>query len=211
MGCTCFEGLYLLRSENSLACIQCPAGKYSSGKSNVCSPCPPATYNNRMSMAVCVPCPENYTAIGGATECITCTPPQIPKDDRSGCQDCPIGRVCLSGGDIISCPQGTYGPPEGGLTSVSQCLPCPPNKVCSDAITVEACPPNTHSVPGATSMLACECDFGFDCTYTKSVKGRVVLPVSSTDFETMRDHFIKAIAESAGKVQVERQERVGQI
>jgi hypothetical protein len=60
-------------------------------------------------------------------------------------------------------------------------------------------------------MLACECDFGFDCTYTKSVKGRVVLPVSSTDFETMRDHFIKAIAESAGKVQVERQERVGQI
>jgi hypothetical protein len=54
-------------------------------------------------------------------------------------------------------------------------------------------------------MLACECDFGFDCTYTKAMKGRVVLPVSSTDFETMRDHFIKAIAESAGKVQVEAQ------
>jgi hypothetical protein len=88
---------------------------------------------------------------------------------------------------------------------VSQCLPCPPNKVCSDAITVEACPPHTHSVSGTISMLACECDFGFDCTYTKAMKGRVVLPVSSADFETMRDHFIKAIAESAGKGQVDTQ------
>ena len=70
--------------------------------------------------------------------------------------------------------------------------------VCSDATTMESCPINTHSVPGTTTMLACECDYGFDCTYTKSVKGKVVLPVSSSDFESMREHFINAIAEAAG-------------
>jgi hypothetical protein len=48
-------------------------------------------------------------------------------------------------------------------------------------------------------MLSCECDYGFDCTYTKSVRGKVVLPVTPENFdENMRISFINAVAEAAG-------------
>jgi hypothetical protein len=48
-------------------------------------------------------------------------------------------------------------------------------------------------------MLSCECDYGFDCSYTKSIQGKVVLPIAPEDFdEIMRNNFILSIAESAG-------------
>jgi hypothetical protein len=48
-------------------------------------------------------------------------------------------------------------------------------------------------------MLQCVCDDGFDCTYTKSVKGKVVLPFAPEEFdEAKRQSFINAIAAAAG-------------
>jgi hypothetical protein len=48
-------------------------------------------------------------------------------------------------------------------------------------------------------MVDCKCREGFDCTYTKSVKGQVVLPVPPEAFdETMKRNFILAIAAAAG-------------
>ena len=66
---------------------------------------------------------------------------------------------------------------------------------------MEQCPPNTHSVSGSSSILECVCDDGFDCSYTNSVKGKVVLPVAPEDFDSvMQANFVQAIAEAAGKL-----------
>jgi hypothetical protein len=48
-------------------------------------------------------------------------------------------------------------------------------------------------------MQDCECDYGFDCTYTKSIRGKVVLPISPEEFDSvMQENFVHAIAEAAG-------------
>jgi hypothetical protein len=48
-------------------------------------------------------------------------------------------------------------------------------------------------------MLQCECDYGFDCTYTKAIRGKVVLPVDPEVFDdSMQQSLIQAIADSAG-------------
>ena len=179
-------------------CTACPAGKYSKGSSNVCTLCPSGTYGDRTAAGACTPCPENGFSSPGSTVCGTCTLPQIPTSDGAACQDCPKGMVCQLDGQVLTCPPGTYGPGTG-FTSLDQCTQCPPNQVCTDPATAEQCPPNTHSVPGATSMLQCECDYGFDCSYTKSVRGKVVIPIEPEQFdEAMRTAFIQAIADSAG-------------
>jgi hypothetical protein len=82
---------------------------------------------------------------------------------------------------------------------MEQCVPCPISYVCPDPDTVEPCPPNTYSLAGASSLKECLCRDGFDCTYTKSVKGKLVLPIPVSEFtEAMRQELVKAIAESAG-------------
>ena len=198
MGCICYEGLYLFKDGGNLACMQCPVGKFSSGSSNICSLCPAGTYGDRPALGACTPCPTGQFALPGSTTCAQCVLPQIPTNDGGACQDCPKGMVCQQDGQVEVCPPGTYGAGTG-YTSLDQCMQCPPNQVCTDPATAEQCPPNTHSVPGSTSMLQCECDFGFDCTYTKSIKGKVVLPLEPEQFDDdMRAAFIQAIAESAG-------------
>jgi hypothetical protein len=48
-------------------------------------------------------------------------------------------------------------------------------------------------------MLQCECDFGYECMYTKSLRGKVVLPVEPESFdEDMQESFVQAIADAAG-------------
>lgn len=198
MGCVCYEGLYMYNTGGDLACMQCPKGKYSKGSSNICMLCPSGTYGDRTALGACLPCPQGGVALPGSTACSQCTLPQIPTNDGSACQDCPKGMVCQMDGQVQTCPPGTYGAGTG-FTSLDQCMQCPPNQICSDPATAEQCPPNTHSVPGATSMLQCECDYGFDCTYTKSIRGKVVLPVEPEQFDdSMRMAFIQAIADSAG-------------
>lgn len=196
--CVCYEGLYMHRVGASISCMQCPTGSYSPSDSNVCSLCPTGKYGDRMAMGACTACPSDSSALRGSTVCTPCVTPQTPSADGSVCEDCPQGMVCTPSGEVLMCPPGTYGAGTG-VTSIDQCLDCPPNKVCTDAKTVESCPPNTHSAPQATSMHDCECDYGFDCTYTKSVRGKVVLPISPEDFDSvMRDNFVQAIAEAAG-------------
>lgn len=203
-GCKCFEGLYLysnqelLLATGELACLPCAAGTYSPANSNVCRPCPPGTFSATGAAAVCTPCARNASSLGGATACTPCPFPTVATQDGSGCQPCPAGFICKPTGEIVTCPAGKYGP-TAGLTSLSQCQQCPINKVCADGKTMESCPPNTYSLAGSTKLTDCKCRDGFDCTYTKSVKGLVVLPVAPENFDaTMRQNFINAIAAAAG-------------
>lgn len=181
-----------------MVCAQCPPGTFSTSLSNVCIQCPSGTYGDSDAMGTCVSCPPGQAAAPGSIACAPCIPPQIPTDDGRMCQDCPKGMVCALDGKVMVCPTGTYSP-FTGVTSLDQCMTCPPNQVCNDPTTAEECPPNTHSVAGATSMLQCECDLGFDCTYTKSLQGKVVLPIEPETFDAvMRESFIQAIADAAG-------------
>lgn len=132
--------------------------------------------------------------------CMQCGVGTYSASSTGGCVPCPAGtygdRAAM--GVCTKCPAGTYGV-GSGLTSAGQCLPCPVDKVCSEPGVVESCPPNTHAPAGATSMLQCVCDDGFDCTYTKSVKGKVLLPFAPEEFDAAkRLSFINAIAAAAG-------------
>jgi len=203
-GCLCYEGLFLDISSfegdggSFMGCMQCPAGSFSGKNSNMCTLCPSGTYGDRDAMGACIPCPAGQVSLPGSTGCSPCVLPQIPTSDGRACQDCPKGMVCQEDGEVITCPSGTYGP-FTGATSLDQCLTCPPNQVCSEPSVAESCPPNTHSKPGSTSMLQCECDFGFECMYTKSLRGKVVLPVEPESFDgDMRQSFVQAIADAAG-------------
>ncbi len=201
-GCICHEGLYLYigayEEGGGLECLQCPAGTFSGRDTNVCIPCPSGTYGDVTAMGACKACPSGEIAPPGSTACVECTYPQIPTEDRRMCQDCPKGTVCLAYGEVVTCPAGTYGA-YTGATSLDACMTCPPGQVCGDPSAPEQCPPNTYSEAGASSMLECKCQDGYDCTYTKALRGKVLLPVEPENFdENMRLSLIQSIAEAAG-------------
>ena len=203
-GCVCFQGLYQVVTPGApLSCRQCPPGTYSTASSNACVACPRGTYNDREAAGVCTACPVNASSNGtGATACVACAAGRVPTRDRGGCESCPAGMVCLADGTAVECPKGSYtGGLSSGLTSLAQCPPCPANHVCATPRTIEPCPANTVSPPGSTAMVDCKCKENFDCTYTKLVKGQVVLPIPPEAFdETMRRNFILAVAAAAGDV-----------
>ena len=203
-------------------CLACPTGKHTvlpSGGATECVACPPNTWSD--SNAGCQLCPP-WSSSRGGTGPLGCMCMgglylyQSPGAGQLSCMICPAGKyssgttnTCIAcppgtynGGQAAAactpCPPGTYGTADGFI-SASQCTPCPADKVCSDASTMEPCPTNTHSPPGSTSMRACVCDYGFDCTYTKAVKGKVLLPFPIEEFdEAKRQSFINAMAAAAG-------------
>ena len=202
-GCVCFQGLYQVATPGApLSCRQCPPGTYSTASSNECVACPRGTYNDREAAGRCTACPANASSDGtGATACVACAAGRVPTQDRGGCESCPAGMVCLADGTAVECPKGSYtGGLTLGLTSLAQCPPCPANNVCATPRTIERCPVNTVSLPGSTTMVECKCKENFDCTYTKMVKGQVVLPVPPEAFDTtMQRNFILAVAAAAGE------------
>jgi hypothetical protein len=206
-------------------CQACPAGKHTvnpGGGATECVACPPNTWSDaNTDSAGCQRCPPWSTSPGGTGPlgCMCASGLymyQSPGGDLFSCMMCAAGKyssgktntciVCPSGtysegqaaAACTPCPPGTYGTATG-FTSASQCALCPANKVCPDPSTMEPCPVNTYSLPGATSMKSCVCNVGFDCTYTKAVKGKVVLPFAPEEFDdAKRQSFINAMAAAAG-------------
>ena len=202
-------------------CQACPQGKHTpAGQTGAteCVGCPPNTWSDPSSQG-CQLCPAWSSSPGGTgpggcacadglylyqagekLSCMQCERGKYSASGTGGCVPCPVGTYGdrPAAGVCPLCPAGSYGT-GSGLTSAAQCVQCPPNKVCAEPGVVESCPPNTHAPPGATSMLQCVCNDGFDCTYTKSVKGKVVLPFAPEDFDAAkRQSFINAIAAAAG-------------
>jgi hypothetical protein len=184
-------------------CVGCPPNTWSDAVSRGCQLCPPwSSSPGGTGPAGCV-CADGLYLVQAGEDLLSCK--QCPMGTYSdtatkGCVPCPVGTYGdrAATGVCTKCPTGTFGV-TSGLTSADQCSRCPPNKVCAEPGVVESCPPNTHAPPGATSMLQCVCDDGFDCTYTKSVKGKVVLPFAPEEFdEAKRQSFINAIAAAAG-------------
>lgn len=197
-GCKCASGTYMFLGPDYTACVICQPGTFSLTGATSCSLCPVGTFAGAYTQSACTPCDGGYyTDVPGSTACQPCFPGFIPNMDKSACVVCPLGYYCLADGTVTACPVGSI--VNGtGLSSVDQCITCPANNVCPDAQTVQPCPPNTHSNPGSTSMMQCECDVGYSCSYSKTLNAVVELPMTPDQFQLLAPEFIKAVAEAAG-------------
>ena len=81
---------------------------------------------------------------------------------------------------------------------MADCAPCPVDSFCQSSADSEPCPLHTHSQAGSTSKLACLCDLGYVCTYTKAVRVNVTLPLTAAQFQMSEAQFLQAVAAAAG-------------
>ncbi len=124
------------RGERSLAgCAQCAVGTYNpsdgSASSAACFACPPGAFSSAAGAASCELCPAGTSSLfSGATDNATCAP-------------CGAGTFSGAAGQAIcgrSCPKGTYGVREGGVSAAQACASCAPGRF-SDAAGATECPP----------------------------------------------------------------------
>jgi hypothetical protein len=198
MGCKCQDGTYMdLSVAENPFCRLCGPGMFAPSQSNVCLPCNSGTSNDKTAQVACTPCALNASAGPRALACTPCAVGETRTQDSEACMICPQGWICLPDGRTTKCQPGQYGSTEG-LHSLDQCSTCPENMVCLDGSNAEACPLYTRSAAGSTSMLNCRCDSGFECSYIKSTRVKVLLPYTVQQFDAMRLDFIRAVAEAAG-------------
>mmetsp|Transcript_29943 Transcript_29943/g.46360 ORF Transcript_29943/g.46360 Transcript_29943/m.46360 type:complete len:409 (+) Transcript_29943:575-1801(+) len=73
------------------SCESCPAGYFSSKKSEFCTPCPPGTYSPTEGASQCTPCSDGfYTPHNASTQCLACgantnSNPTKTECDLNGC------------------------------------------------------------------------------------------------------------------------------
>ena len=104
----------------------CAVGYYSTGRSNVCDPCPIGTWGGTMlgktQASDCPLCPAGYVC---ATEGISSV---------SNMRLCKPGFYCSSGCsiEINLCPAGYFCPSGTPSLSAAQSHPCPPGRFCAE-------------------------------------------------------------------------------
>ena len=146
---------------NATACASCDPGFYSLSAATTCDTCPAGTYQALPASASCEPCPPGYLADAGSTVCQACPPP----------------LYCAGDGQFAECPLGTYSDLYG-LQAITDCPICPANSFCVTSSQIEACPDHTSSPQGSESILGCQCNPGYVCTYTKAVRVNITLPLT---------------------------------
>ena len=195
-GCACMAGMFL--NSTSIECQMCQPGEWSLSNSTTCGKCASGMYSNITGATECLNCPiGSYSNTLGQTHCDSCNLGEIMALSNIGCIKCPLTFYCLPDGRMYECPLGTY-TNSSGLYRADQCIPCLTNYFCVDHTTMELCPLHTHSYPGAYSKLFCLCDSGYTCTYKKSLKAIVTLPMTQSQFLMVQDQFIQAVADAAG-------------
>ena len=55
-----------------------------------------------------------------------------------------------------------------------------------------------HVSAGASSLLNCTCNEGYECVYRRAVRVVVHLPYTVSQFTAMQGQFIQAVADEAG-------------
>jgi hypothetical protein len=130
----CISGIVSAQSCTNLA-GDCLEGCYNN--TNICTPCPPRTYTDKMNLLVCGTCGVNQCGSIDDTTCNTGIGSEI-------CIPCPAG----SGGNgvtgiCVPCLSGYYSNPTLGINA-GVCLQCPPgSSVSSNGSTCIACPVGT--------------------------------------------------------------------
>lgn len=198
LGCVCPAGSILTVAQNIPYCTPCIRGTYSLTGSTQCTPCPAGTFGNNSRLTACFECPTNLPLFSNemATVCVLCAPGRTPSINRSQCDACPPGKVCLGNGTILDCPTGSF-MTTGGLSQVNQCQKCPQNFFCINATTRQQCPTGTFSKEGSTTSHECQCTSQFNCVYSTQITKRIVISMTRQEFEARRLEIIRAIAESS--------------
>ena len=155
----CAAGMTSEPSHAGLACVDCPAGKYSIGGA-ACSDCGIGSFSNHSASTFCFKCGPGYSSSIRGTSCYVC-----PAGTSSGplrgseCRACGAGTYSTSEGSLncSACLPGSASP-YSGQTSVSTCQLCPPGTYCGEAAcaTCLPCDPGRFSsAEGSTTCTRC--------------------------------------------------------
>lgn len=140
----CTGGYYLSNADPQAApsCQPCPAGTFSTYKSNVCVLCPAGTFSNVIGATGATSCSPNpagtfSTAVGaviatsqacpagtfssaGASTCTPCAAGSFSTAFASSCTPCAAGSYASTGQPCQMCPSGSF-----ALEGASTCASCP--------------------------------------------------------------------------------------
>ena len=116
----------------------CAAGYFSATKSSVCQECGARWLYSDRAAGKCLTCPTGSRTSGGTS--VT----------RTTCTKCATGESCPSGGELSSCPAGTYGSVVEG-----RCVSCGADSKYSDAgaDSCKTCRPGSYSSGGTGDGL----------------------------------------------------------
>jgi len=136
--------------------------------------CSPGFYTNTTNMNSCLPCPlSTYAPSSGTSACTPCT-----------VCDQAVSKACTNTIDTqCACNANFY------LANPNSLVKCSP------------CPANTYSLANnvETTVMACRCNPGFTCTYTKTITGTLRLALTQAAFTpSVQQSLIEAIARAAG-------------
>lgn len=198
-GCLCQPGYYNVFSVSQF-CGACSAGYYTGYASTPqCAPCGYGRYSSASASSACQTCAAgSFQPMQAGTACTGCSAGSFSLLPGSQyCSVCAAPNYCPDGSTVTACPLGTYSNLTG-LSSAAECPVCPANYFCLAPDDLEACPAYTHSAAGTTTKLDCLCNPGFVCTYHKSVRVKVTLPVTQAQYQLVQNQLIAAVASAAG-------------
>ena len=153
-------------------CKACPAGTYSNGKQESCTPCDYGEYQENIASSSCNPCPAGkYQDTKGQASCKTCETGTWAPEKSKNCTNCLLTGVaacdsktgkatsCKSGYGLTSdgycqrCAAGYYS--EGGTMA---CTICPAGKYSgAEASSCTLCPAGSYSSSaGSSSCTECK-------------------------------------------------------
>jgi hypothetical protein len=149
--CECFEGYTLVNS----TCVQCAPGTFKAAPgSAACISCEIGKFNTLYRSwqdSDCSSCPNNSTTLApGATVLSDCV--------------CNVGFYGIDALNCLACPAGSYSATPGS----SECTLCPVGSYESNNVCVLCGFGFNTSVAGATSVVDCVCDIGFELDNTSS-------------------------------------------
>ena len=192
--CTCGPGTF-----GTSTCAQCLAGTFSnvSGASAClsCVGCDPS----QVTLASC-----KQGSTNDSSSC-TCGPGTY---GNSTCFQCPAGKFSATNGLAVcqSCSgcdptQIDLSPCQiGGVSDTTSCT-CDVNTYGATSCT--QCPPNTVAPQGSQTALACRCQAGYICSYTKRLSVTLVINFNNTmpptnPADLLSSPVIASLAQSLG-------------
>ena len=155
-------------------CQTCPAGYWSSARSERCAACIMGKYQSASGSSTCRSCAQgSFQPLDAAMSCRYCPAGYFQGELSQGaCHACPKSHYAAGSGNVecTACPVGKANV-QGALTSLNDCQACPAGSYESDGVCVscaegyfqgqtgqvecQPCPPGFIGPAGSTSEDAC--------------------------------------------------------
>jgi len=183
----CSHG-FTANTDNMTSCNQCSIQEYIDKNKSKCEVCPPGYFCKDFEKMVCPP--STYNPNSGQSVCLQCTDGYMVMNESQACSKCLAGYYCLKGYGY-ACPRATFNPLMGSMECFActlgtysgindtqrtrPCDACPENHFCVNPITIERCPENTITPQGSTSVVNCECESSYECSFRKEMAVEMTL------------------------------------